>query len=71
MDIIGTGLDATEISRIAETIERFGDRFRQRGLRGTRKKREQQYHQPHQASTWRSTVRVCAASHSISPSEIT
>ena len=27
MDIIGTGLDATEISRIAETIERFGDRF--------------------------------------------
>jgi holo-[acyl-carrier protein] synthase len=27
MDIIGMGLDATEISRIAETIERFGDRF--------------------------------------------
>ena len=27
MDIIGTGLDATEISRVAETIERFGDRF--------------------------------------------
>ena len=27
MDIIGTGIDATEISRIAETIERFGDRF--------------------------------------------
>jgi holo-[acyl-carrier protein] synthase len=27
MDIIGTGLDATEISRIAETIARFGDRF--------------------------------------------
>ncbi len=27
MDIIGTGLDATEIHRIAETIERFGDRF--------------------------------------------
>src|SRR6188768_1333948 len=27
MDIIGTGLDATEISRIAETIERYGDRF--------------------------------------------
>ena len=27
MDIIGIGLDATEISRIAETIERFGDRF--------------------------------------------
>lgn len=30
MDIIGTGLDATEIHRIAETIERFGDRFVQR-----------------------------------------
>jgi holo-[acyl-carrier protein] synthase len=27
MDIIGTGLDATEISRIAEAIERYGDRF--------------------------------------------
>jgi holo-[acyl-carrier protein] synthase len=27
MDIIGMGLDATEISRIAETIERYGDRF--------------------------------------------
>ena len=27
MDIIGTGVDATEISRIAETIERYGDRF--------------------------------------------
>lgn len=27
MDIIGTGLDATEIDRIAETIERYGDRF--------------------------------------------
>lgn len=27
MDIIGTGLDATEIHRIAETIERYGDRF--------------------------------------------
>jgi holo-[acyl-carrier protein] synthase len=27
MDIIGMGLDATDISRIAETIERFGDRF--------------------------------------------
>jgi len=27
MDIIGMGVDATEISRIAETIERFGDRF--------------------------------------------
>src|SRR6476661_4039703 len=30
MDIIGTGLDATEIHRIAETIERFGERFVQR-----------------------------------------
>ena len=27
MDIIGTGLDATEISRVASAIERFGDRF--------------------------------------------
>ena len=27
MDIIGTGLDATEISRIAEAIERYGDHF--------------------------------------------
>jgi holo-[acyl-carrier protein] synthase len=27
MDIIGTGVDATEIARIAETIVRFGDRF--------------------------------------------
>ena len=27
MTIIGTGIDATEISRIAETIERYGDRF--------------------------------------------
>lgn len=27
MHIIGTGLDATEIERIAQTIERFGDRF--------------------------------------------
>ena len=27
MDIIGTGLDATEISRIADAIERYGDRF--------------------------------------------
>lgn len=27
MDIIGTGIDATEISRIAEAIERYGDRF--------------------------------------------
>ena len=27
MKIIGTGLDATEIHRIAESIERYGDRF--------------------------------------------
>jgi holo-[acyl-carrier protein] synthase len=27
MTIIGTGLDATEIARIAEAITRFGDRF--------------------------------------------
>jgi holo-[acyl-carrier protein] synthase len=27
MDIIGTGMDATEIARIAEAIERYGDRF--------------------------------------------
>lgn len=27
MDIIGIGMDATEIQRIAETIERYGDRF--------------------------------------------
>ena len=27
MDIIGTGLDATEISRIVEAIERYGDHF--------------------------------------------
>jgi holo-[acyl-carrier protein] synthase len=30
MDIIGTGLDATEISRIAAAIERFGDQFLRR-----------------------------------------
>jgi len=30
MDIIGTGIDATEIARIAEAIERYGDRFVQR-----------------------------------------
>ena len=30
MDIIGTGMDATEIERIADTIERYGDRFVQR-----------------------------------------
>jgi holo-[acyl-carrier protein] synthase len=28
--IIGTGIDATEISRVADTIERFGERFVQR-----------------------------------------
>jgi holo-[acyl-carrier protein] synthase len=27
MDIIGTGIDATDIERIAATIERYGDRF--------------------------------------------
>jgi len=27
MEIVGTGLDATEIARIADTIERFGERF--------------------------------------------
>src|SRR5512134_4100122 len=27
MDIIGIGIDATEIQRIAESIERWGDRF--------------------------------------------
>src|SRR5687768_2070887 len=27
MDIIGVGIDATEIRRIAESIERWGDRF--------------------------------------------
>ena len=27
MTILGTGVDATEIARIAETIERYGDRF--------------------------------------------
>src|SRR5687767_12522405 len=30
MDIIGSGLDATEISRIAAAIERYGDRFTRR-----------------------------------------
>ncbi len=29
-NIIGLGLDATDIDRIAETIERYGDRFLQR-----------------------------------------
>ncbi len=27
MDIIGTGIDATEIARIADAIERYGERF--------------------------------------------
>src|SRR5919197_6263292 len=27
MEIVGSGLDATEIARIAHTIERYGDRF--------------------------------------------
>ena len=27
MEIVGTGIDATEIQRIAESIERWGDRF--------------------------------------------
>ena len=27
MEIVGSGLDATEITRIADTIERYGDRF--------------------------------------------
>jgi holo-[acyl-carrier protein] synthase len=30
MNIIGTGIDATEIARIAEAIQRFGDRFLKR-----------------------------------------
>jgi holo-[acyl-carrier protein] synthase len=30
MDIVGIGIDATEIGRIAESIERWGDRFVQR-----------------------------------------
>ena len=30
MEIIGSGLDATEIARIAAAIERYGDRFVQR-----------------------------------------
>jgi holo-[acyl-carrier protein] synthase len=30
MEIIGSGLDATEIPRIAEAIERYGDRFLRR-----------------------------------------
>src|ERR671930_2187933 len=27
MEIVGSGLDATEIARIAHTIDRYGDRF--------------------------------------------
>ena len=34
MDIIGTGIDATEIERIAESIERWGDRFVRRVFTG-------------------------------------
>jgi holo-[acyl-carrier protein] synthase len=34
MEIIGTGLDATEIDRIAAAIERYGDRFVQRVFTG-------------------------------------
>jgi holo-[acyl-carrier protein] synthase len=30
MDIVGIGIDATEIHRIAESIERWGDRFVER-----------------------------------------
>ena len=30
MDIVGTGIDATEITRIAAAIERYGDRFLRR-----------------------------------------
>ena len=30
MQIIGIGIDATEIARIAETIDRYGDRFLRR-----------------------------------------
>ena len=30
MQIIGVGLDATEIDRVADMIERYGDRFLQR-----------------------------------------
>lgn len=30
MTIVGLGLDATEVTRIAETLERYGDRFLQR-----------------------------------------
>jgi holo-[acyl-carrier protein] synthase len=30
MEIIGVGLDATEIARVADTIDRYGDRFLRR-----------------------------------------
>jgi holo-[acyl-carrier protein] synthase len=30
MDIIGSGMDATEIDRVADTIARYGDRFLRR-----------------------------------------
>ena len=30
MDIIGSGIDATEIARIGDAIDRYGDRFVQR-----------------------------------------
>jgi holo-[acyl-carrier protein] synthase len=30
MDILGIGLDATELPRIAQTLDRFGDRFLRR-----------------------------------------
>jgi holo-[acyl-carrier protein] synthase len=30
MDIIGIGLDATDLPRIAQTLQRYGDRFLQR-----------------------------------------
>jgi holo-[acyl-carrier protein] synthase len=34
MDIIGTGMDATEIARIADSIQRYGDRFIHRVFTG-------------------------------------
>jgi holo-[acyl-carrier protein] synthase len=34
MEIIGVGLDATEIERVAEIIERYGDRFLRRVFTG-------------------------------------
>ena len=30
MDIIGSGMDATEIDRVADTIARYGERFLRR-----------------------------------------